>query len=185
MTTTQHPAQVAQRDPFPHSDAIIDRMMGLRDQYVPHALNGHAKRSPSILAAQAAQIRKDMNSGKSAEVRRLLLVLGDLAVSGVPVSALESVIDEMRAYVALCAGDVAHEAKDLAVLVKQETRAQGRLDLAQLAVLDRPADALVVEECVQAVAEYETRATAFKRNLHARLAFLRGHTKVSTMQVTR
>lgn len=185
MTTTQESAQVAQRDPFPHSQAIIDRIMALRDQYLPHALNGHGKRSPSIYAKQAEQIRKDMDSGKSAEVRRLLLVFGDLVVSGVPASMIYAVLDEMRAYVALCAADVAQEPKDLAVLLRGETRAEGRLNLAQLAVVDRPTDLVAVEECVSKVAEYETGLAAFKRNLFARLALLRSAVAPSPMRVIR
>jgi hypothetical protein len=184
VNTTQQQAQVAQRDPSPHASAIVARLLKLREQYVPAALNGQPKKSPSIFEARASQIRKDMQQEKSAEVLRLLTVFGDLIASGVPEAVVQSLLDDMSAYVTLCAGDVANEPRDLAVLVRAETKAQGRLDLAQLALLERPTDPAVIEECVRAAGDYETRYSAFVRNLHARLAFLRGHTK-PTMEVAR
>lgn len=184
MSTTTERAQMARRDPAPVAHAIQGDLLQMRKQYVPHALNGEPRLDASVFARQAAQIRKDMQQGKSAEIRRALHVMQDHIEAGVPLAVVCSVLDQMRAHLALCAADRASEPRDLSVLVKLETRAQGRLDMAQLAVLERPTDAVAVAECVQAASDYHTRYDAFVRNLHARLAVLRGST-TPTVQVMR
>lgn len=170
MSTTHHETAVVLRDPAPHAKAITDTILGERAG-LPHELNGRPK-CPSSVAA--AQIRRDMQQGRSAEVRRLLTVLGCDVIDGVPLPTVLSVLDQMAAYLRLIAGDRTPDQRDLAVLTRMETRAEGRLNMAQLKALESPACEATLTEVLQARCEYDARLDAYMANVQARLAFLRG-----------
>lgn len=168
LTTTQDRPTVARRDPAPEAHAITQKLLAHR-KALPHALNG----KPIPGAAQAAQIRKDMQQGKSAEVRRLLTVLQDDVLSGVPLPTVLSVLDDMAAFLRLAAGDLPPVPRDLAVLHRMEQRVQARLDDAQMKALARPGCAEALADVLRAADEYQAAKDKLVENVRAQVAVAR------------
>lgn len=161
-STTDEP-KVQARDPLPVAHAVTQKILKNRST-LPRAMNG---RPAPLASKQAAQIRKHLQQGLSTPVRQLLTVLADDLRCGVPLSTILSALDDMRAYLELCAGDQPNEARDFAVWMKLETRAGGRLDLAQISAMAKPGcpDALA-----QVIASYDAyRAVADKMVQNARV----------------
>lgn len=181
MRTTTDVTHGGPRDPAPHATAITAAILKQRD-CLPHTLNGRPM-SPSTVAA--ANIRREMQQGRSAEVKRLLTVLACDLEDGVPLATVLSTLDQMAAYLRLVAGDQAPEPRDLTVLVRNETRAQGRLDLAQLRLLETPTSEAALSEVIEAKNDYHTKLDALMQNVQERWAFLRGTRAEPTIRVQR
>jgi hypothetical protein len=175
-STSEHTGD--RRDPGPAAHDIQRAILTTRDG-LPHAMNGRPER-PSDPRAQ--QIRKHMQQGLAAPVRHLLTVSACDLADGVPLATVLAPYRQMIAYLELCADPTAP--RDLSVLLRAETRAQGRLDLAQLKMLTAPNDRDVLADVAKASAEYETAHDAVRRHVEARLMIVAGSTR-RPMEVAR
>lgn len=168
--TTDFP-QVQPRDIQPVAHGITERLLKNRKLSLPRAQNG---RPAPVSTPQAAQLRKHMQQGLSTPVRQLLTVLADDIRCGVPLSVACAPLNEMLAFLELEADAVKPRPEDFVTLFRAETRAQGRLDLAQIKVQAEPNAPEVLDELVTAHAQYRAASDSLIRNAMARLAVLRG-----------
>src|SRR5206468_2310688 len=145
-----------------------DRILALR-KTLPRGLNG---RPAPLSTPQAAQIRKHMQQGLASPVRSLLTVLADDIRCGVPLATVVAPLTEMIAFLELEADAVKPRPEDYVTLFRAETRAQGRLDLAQIKVQAEPNAPEVLDELVTAHAQYRAASDSLIRNAMVRLAIL-------------
>jgi hypothetical protein len=104
---------------------------------LPKAINNRPIRPSSDYVVN---VRADMAKGRSQEIKRLLAVgLCDVR-DGVPFDLVAAPYRQILAHleVASAAECARQPERSMAVLLRRETRAQGRLDIAQLRVVETP-----------------------------------------------
>lgn len=141
-------------------------------QTLPRAANGRPM-APSD--ARAAQIRKDMGQGRALPIHSLLTVLECDVRDQVPFSEIIAPLRQMIAHLeVLCvAGALRPAERPMPSLVRSETKAQGRADLAQLRVMERPECPSSLEDAIRESSQHRSALATFEIACEQQLAKVR------------
>lgn len=115
---------------------------------LPHGLNGSP---PAPSDPRAANIRREMQQGRSSEFKRLLTAMTCDLRDGVPFALVVAPLRQMIATLEIAAVDGLRQRADRPVLtlIRRETRAQARSDLAQFKVAESPTSTSALADVVR------------------------------------
>lgn len=140
---------------------------------LPHALNGRPipPSDPS-----AANIRREMQQGRSREFHRLLTVMLCDLKDGVPFPLVVAPLRQMLATLereAVKRHQAARLDRPVMSLLVRETKAQARFDLAELKVAESPACEAALQEAIREASAHEAAIVAAREGMERQLAVLR------------
>jgi hypothetical protein len=119
-----------------------------------------ANNKPTKLSKPYAQkVAEEMSQGRSQEFKRIFAVCQCMLADRVPLPLVTAALRQMLTMLevesaALAAERVSSTPRVLPILLRQETRAQGHLDLAQLRVLETPECPNALGDALHAGAKY-------------------------------
>lgn len=140
---------------------------------LPHALNG---RSIPPSDPRAANIRREMQQGRSREFARLLTVMLCDLTDGVPFPLVIAPLRQMIATLEVAAVQQhQHRAlhRPVTALMARETKAQARFDLAELKVAESPACEIALSEAIREASAHEAAIEAVREGMERDLAVIR------------
>ena len=137
---------------------------------LPRERNGQPK-APSN--SRAAQIRKDMASGRSSEFLRILIVAYCDLEDGVPFEIATAGLQRVLAFLRIHADAIRRE-RGLALprLIRDEARAQHALDMLEWRLMESATCPDVLEAAIEKAAQHIAALAAFSHACHERLASL-------------
>lgn len=127
-----------------------------------------ANNKPSMSNPFAARVAKEMSLERSKEFKRLWAVAECMVRDGVPLALVTAALRQMITMLevesaALIAERMSTTPHVLPILLRQETRAQGRLDIAQLRVLEQPECPHTLSDVLYESSRYTATLDAFLR----------------------
>lgn len=186
-TTTQDRSRGGSSDP---ADILTEQLLSGRD-ILTRAANGHTK---AVSDPYAAQVRRDMRQGRSAEFKRLRAVAICDLKDGVPFPLVVAPFRQFITDLEMEAVTLHREKTErpLPALVRTETKAQSALDLAQLRVVESPTSTQALEDALREAGMYRSALDAFTAGCERTLSVIRcgarrvyGARTTTTIQVIR
>ena len=152
------------------AQALTELMLDSRDS-LPHARNGRPG-APSD--PRAAQVRKDIGQLRANPFGQILTVLECDVRDQVPVADVVAPLRQLIAHLEVI-GVAGHRTieRPIVTLIRAETKAQCRADLAELRVAEHPDDATALAEAIREVEGHEQALVAVKHACVQRLAVVR------------
>ena len=170
MGTTMTPGKVATDAT---ADALTKQLLDGRE-LLPKAANNRAPlpRDPSV-----AHTRHGMRYGKCLPFHHLLAVVRADLEDGVPFSTVIAPFRQLQHAIEVMAVDACHERAErpIPAVCRQETKAQARLDLAQLRVVESPESQEALADVLAEAAGYQTVLEELTTTVSRRLAVVRTH----------